>query len=514
MHLKLITHVVRQFLVLLLIVSLVGSRSIAAFANELPDIGSSADTIMSPEDEKKLGKEFMRQVRSSFKLIDDIASIEYIQNLGTKLASQIDTRDQTFTFFIVNDPTINAFAGPGGYIGVHTGLISAAQTEGELASVLAHEIAHVVQRHLIRSLESSNTSQKLSLATFGAMLAAIILGGHVDGQVSEAVIASTVAGSAQHQLSFSRAHEQEADRVGIEMLYRAGYDPENMANFFEILQQHTRLAQNDIPEFLLTHPVTASRIADARNRAAALPPIPKNSQSDHGYSVFPTAFEIAKTRIEVLTSTQQQQNEAISILEKIISKKQKLTPLRQYEIALRYQKIDEYDKARHWFNALLKSEPQRISYIVAAAENEIADQKYQTAIRLMREKLLIYPNNYELTTLYAQAALLNHEATDAQAALQNLIRANHFRPATYKLLATASQQAGRNSEAYEALGEYYYELGDINIAIKHFEAALENSDNDKIRNLRLKAKIAQLKKELLKIRTEPQNSRNYFDKPL
>jgi len=514
MHLKLFTHIARQLLILLIIVIPLGGKSIVVFANELPDIGSSADALMSPEDELKLGKEFMRQVRSSFKLIDDIASIEYIQNLGTKLASQIDTRDQSFSFFIVNDPTINAFAGPGGYIGVHTGLISAAQTEGELASVLAHEIAHVVQRHLIRSWESSNTSQKLSLATFGAMLAAIILGGHIDGQVSEAVIASTVAGSAQHQLSFSRAHEQEADRVGIEMLYRAGYNPDNMANFFEILQQRTRLAQNDIPEFLLTHPVTASRIADARNRAAAFPPQPKSSQSENGSSAIPTAFEIAKTRIDVLTSSQQQQIEAISNLEKIISKKQILTPLRQYELALRYQSIDDYDQARRWYATLLKSEPQRISYIVADAENEIADKKYQTAIKLTHEKLLIYPNNYELTTLYAQAALLNHQAKNAQDALQNLIRANHFRPTTYKLLATASQQAGHSSEAYEALGEYYYEVGDINIAIKHFEAALENSDKEKIRDLRLKAKIAQLKSELLKIRTEPQNSRNNFDKPL
>ena len=130
------------------------------------------------------------------------------------------------------------------------------------------------------------------------------------------------------------------------------------------------------------------------------------------------------------------------------------------------------------------------------------------------EKLLIYPNNYELTTLYAQASLLNNKAKNAQIALQNLIRSNHFKPFTYKLLATAAQQADHNSEAYEALGEYYYELGDINIAIKHYEAALEKSDKEKTRELRLKAKIAQLKKELLKIRTEPQNTRNYFDKPL
>ena len=135
---------------------------------------------MSPEDEKRLGKEFMRQVRYALKLEHDVTSNEYIQTLGNKLASQIDTRGQSFTFFLVSDSSINAFAGPAGYIGVHTGLIEAAENEGELSSVIAHEIAHVVQRHLLRSIESS---QNMSIATVGALLAAILLGGQVGGQV-------------------------------------------------------------------------------------------------------------------------------------------------------------------------------------------------------------------------------------------------------------------------------------------------------------------------------------------
>ena len=218
--------------------------SIPVSASNLPDMGNSAELLMSPEDEKRIGLEFMRQVRQQLKLEDDVISNEYIQHLGNKLASQIDTRGQTFTFFIVSDPSINAFAGPGGFIGVHTGLILSAKTEGELASVLAHEIAHVVQQHLLRSMESS---QGMSLATFGAIVAAMVLG----GQVGEAVFASTIAGTTQSQLSYSRAHEQEADRVGIEMLSRAHYDPNDMPNFFETLQKQNRYSQHNIPEINL-----------------------------------------------------------------------------------------------------------------------------------------------------------------------------------------------------------------------------------------------------------------------
>jgi len=457
---------------------------------------------MSPEDEKKLGKDFMRQVRQSLKLEDDVTSNEYIQTLGNKLASQIDTRGQSFTFFIVADSTINAFAGPAGYIGVHTGLIQAAETEGELASVLAHEIAHVVQQHLLRSIESS---QNMSLATVGAIIAAILLGGEAGGQVSEAVIASTVAGSVQKQLSFSRTHEQEADRVGIEMLYRAGYDPNNMADFFEILQQRSRFTQHDIPEFLLTHPVTTSRIADTRGRAAAYKDLV--SSSDGVKKVMAgraTQFELVKARLKVLTENLGNQAEQITNLENTIKKSEITNHVQVYELALRYQQQGQYDKAKHLLGKLLHQEPQRIAYIIAAVENEISAKKYATAINLIENPVLVYPNNYALTTLYAKALIFNNQPKKAMDALQNLIRSGRYTPDTYKLFATAAKNTGKDSDAYEAMGNYYYELGEINTAISHFEEALTKADNDNFRELRLKARISQLKGELLKMRTEQQ----------
>ena len=468
--------------------------TVVSSASNLPDIGNSAELLMSPEDERRLGNEFMRQVRAALPLVDDITSNEYIQALGEKLASQIDTRGQKFTFFIVDDPTINAFAGPAGYIGVHTGLILAAKTEGELSSVMAHEIAHVTQRHLFRSIESS---QNMSIATVGAIIAAILLGSAAGGEVGEAVLASTMAGAQQQQLSYSRAHEQEADRVGIEMLASAGYNPNDMANFFETLEKQSRFSAHSIPEFLLTHPVTTSRIADTRGRAAAYKYVPRQKASKYE----PSAFQLLRTRLNVLTVHNEQQKELIREFEKSLKKTEKVNHLKLYEMALRYQQQGDYNQSRKLLARLLKSDSQRLAYILAAAENEINAKNYSTAIDLLHEPMLINPNNLALTTLHAKASLLINDVETVIPLLENQIRSGRYTPETFKLLANASQKAGKTSEAYEALGNYYLALGEFNTAIKHFEEALQKTGNDNFRELRLKAKIKQLKGDLVSNRT-------------
>lgn len=478
--------------------------------NILPDIGSSSEQLMSPEDEKRLGKEFMHQVRQSLKLVDDSTSNEYIQALGEKLASQIDTRGQTFSFFIVQDSTINAFAGPAGYIGVHSGLIDAAESEGELASVMAHEIAHVVQQHLLRSLESS---KNMSLATVGALIAAIVLGGQAGGQVGEAVFASTVAGATQQQLSYSRAHEQEADRVGIEMLARAGYNPNDMARFFEVLQQKSRIGQHNIPEFLLTHPVTGSRIADSKGRAASYHFTPPKPDSTTSSNTAPT-FELVKARLEVLSEDRSEQKEILRSMEKALANSGKSNHVLLYKIALHHQQLGNYDRARTILSQLREAEPQRIAFVIASAENEIDSQNYQRAIEILQEPILLYPDNPALTMLKAKALLMSDEAASAMRVLQEQIRSGRYTPENYKLLASAAQKSGHISEAYEALGNYYFALGETNTAIKHFEAALEKTAQDKYRELRLRARIKQLKEEMVINQSSEQKPGKYFDKPV
>lgn len=235
---------------------------------QLPDIGKVGSRILSPHEEQQLGQEFMRSVRNSLNLLDDLPTTTYLQGLADRLASSLQEEHAPITVFLVNDPTINAFAGPGGYIGVHTGLLLSAQTEDELASVLAHEIAHVTQRHLVRAFQAS---QRLSLPTMGALIAAVVLGG-TNPQVGEAVLATAVANSAQQQLTHSRSNEQEADNIGLDMLVNANFNPQAMVEFFETLQNKQRLTEFSAPEFLRTHPLTVGRIADTRNRAAQYAP--------------------------------------------------------------------------------------------------------------------------------------------------------------------------------------------------------------------------------------------------
>lgn len=482
-----------------LVLVLLLTPSLALATNNLPDIGNSAELLMSPEDEKRIGQEFMRQVRHQLKLEEDLISNQYIQHLGDKLASQIDTRGQSFTFFIISDPSINAFAGPGGFIGVHTGLILAANTEGELASVLAHEISHVVQRHLLRSMESS---QNMSLATFGAIIAAMILG----GEVGEAIFASTIAGTTQTQLSYSRAHEQEADRVGIEMLVRAHYDPDDMPNFFETLQRRNRFSQHNIPELLLTHPVTASRIADTRARAATYKKagsstVAKNSLVKNKHNKA-TQFQLIQARLEILSQSVASLTEYSNLETPGKPENRKTNHLELYKKGLELFRRGDHKKARKLFRQLVEEEPLRIAYLATAAENEIADKNYKAAVELLKEPLLTYPNNLSLTLLSAKAQLLDKNPEDARSLLQKQIRSGLYTAETYKLLAKAEKQSGYESQAYEAMGDYYYALREINSAINHFEQALKKNSDGNFRELQLKGRISQLKAELLKLRTD------------
>lgn len=236
-------------------------------ASELPDLGESARTSFSEAQEARLGREIMRQIRSTRDYLDDAEITDYLNTVGDRLAASSPSPYRHFEFFVVRDPTINAFALPGGYIGVHTGLISAARNESELAAVLAHEIAHVTQNHIARMVDAQKTSGLASLAA----LAIAILAARSNSQVSQA--AATLAGAmnVQSQLDFSRDHEREADRVGLQTLAQAGYSPAGMVSFFERLQAQGRLMETNAPAYLRTHPLTFQRIADMQNRVADMP---------------------------------------------------------------------------------------------------------------------------------------------------------------------------------------------------------------------------------------------------
>ncbi len=223
-------------------------------AQQLPDLGDSSQAALSPAQERKIGEAIVRQIRAQGFYLQDPEVNDYLNELGHRLVAASHDTKQDFEFFAVPDPQINAFALPGGYIGVHTGLVLLAQNESELASVLAHEISHVTQRHMSRMVANQKNSMLLSLAGLALAVLASRAGGANGSQGVQAAIAGSQALAAQNQLNFTRENEYEADRIGFSRLVAAGFDPNGMAVFMERLQRASRFADGNTPSYLRTHP--------------------------------------------------------------------------------------------------------------------------------------------------------------------------------------------------------------------------------------------------------------------
>jgi beta-barrel assembly-enhancing protease len=448
----------------------------------LPDFGDPSGALISPIEEQQLGAEFMRSVRRSVKVIDDPEVEEYIQNLGYRLVAGADPQPYRFTYFVIQEPDINAFAGPGGYIGVNSGLILMAQSESELASVLAHETAHVTQHHLLRTFAKEN---RASIPTMAALIAALILGVH-SPQVAEAAIASTLAGSAQMQISFTRENELEADRVGMQILVSAGYDPRNMAAFFERLQQATRFYESGVPKLLLDHPVTAERIAYSKSRAEQYPHITPPDD---------LPFQLIRAKLRVITTADD--NQSVQFFADALKRKTYANEeAAHYGYALALLNKGEIDEARKQVKWLLNKSPNRIAYLVIEAQVESAAGNGKTALKIYDDALKLYPRNYPLTVLDSAELLHEGQAAAARQLLREYLRYREPKPLLYKQLAQAENDAGFPIESLQAMAEYDYLNGQTRSAIERLNQALRLTKNDDFYHAsRIEARLKELKRQ-------------------
>jgi len=243
-----------------------------AFATDvrLPNLGSSAGQIASPEQQRQYGFYVLHELRNQNGVLDDALLADYLNTLGYRLVANSAQADQPFTFFVVRDTEINAFALPGGFVGVNAGLITTTENENELAAVLAHEISHVTQNHLIRAVEAEQKMTPLMLlAMVGAIAASAHQSPYSTSNSDIGAIAAVQGLAQQMQINFTRQDESEADRVGINTLAKSGFDPDAMAEFFERMQRALRpgFDENDVPALLMDHPVTTARISEAKARA-------------------------------------------------------------------------------------------------------------------------------------------------------------------------------------------------------------------------------------------------------
>lgn len=458
------------------------SASATAQMSHLPELGDPSATILSPQEDYRLGQAFMRNLRQNVDIIEDPELNAYINSLGYRLLAAAGT-DLPFHFFIVDAPSINAFAGPGGHIGIHSGLILAAQSEGELAAVMAHEIAHVTQRHLARAFQKASASQ---LQTAAAIIAAILLG---SPQLSSAMIATAAAGSIQQQLNFTRAHEQEADRVGIDILVNSGFDPYHMPAFFGRLQEAYRYMESNLPELLRTHPVTPSRIADSQNRAGQYPDITQR-QSD--------SFPFIQARLRAMAD--QEHRYRLKELEARLSQSDALSAAEQYEYALFQLQLGNLEQADTFSRALLQKTPESEQFIALRAHVELEQGEHQAALQRLQKALKLFPLHPQLTVLYARALIQADRPRQAADALRELIQKpqQFVLPSYYQLLAKAESAADRQSNAYMALADYYQMIGQLRTAIEQLENALSHTAADNsFQTERIKAQLTLLKRQAL-----------------
>ncbi|QKT04374.1 M48 family metallopeptidase [Ectothiorhodospiraceae bacterium 2226] len=453
----------------------------AAGPLDLPEMGSSSSTVLSAEQERQIGESAMRSLRSALRLLDDPVVESYVQNLGDRLAAYANETTYQFTFFVVDDPSINAFAMPGGYIGVHVGLILAAESEHELAAVLAHEIAHVTQRHIARQVERQN---RMGLPGAAAILAAMVLSQY-SPQAAQAALATYTAGSIQMAINHTRAHEYEADRVGIQLLARAGFDPEAMPAFFERLQRHARLHGSAPPEILSTHPVHASRIADARHRAE------EQRGETREESV---AFHLAQARLRVLLS-REPRAVAADFQRELAADNHGHPETLRYGRALALLEAREVAAAQTLVAGLLEESPDQLEYLLLKAEVEKTAGHAERSAESYRELVELYPGNVALTRAYASTLMEFGRAGEARTLLRDHLRYNEADAQLYHLLARAHSELGEAAAAHQAMAEHYYLNGNVHRAVEQLRQALRRDDLGAHERARVNARLENMELE-------------------
>ena len=452
---------------------------LAAQEPNLPDFGSPADAIINKNQEEQLGRQVVAQMRNAGGILEDPQLQEYIDSIGSQLVGQASDGSQNFQFFVVDDGAINAFALPGGYIGVNAGLILTSESESELAGVLAHEIAHVTQRHIARSIYDSQRTSILSMAT---MLAAVLLGAAADagGDAMTGIVTASQAAQIQRQINFTRSNEHEADRVGIETLSAAGFDTRGMATFFEKLARRYGMAREQIPALLQTHPVTSARIAEARERSRLLPAATHTNSMGYG---------VAKARLTI------QQARSVSNARDIFAARIEQGNgdfSDRYGLALCQASLGLIDEADRTLNALVDEYPSIIAFWIARAETLMLAGFVDAAIDVYVEANGLFPRNVPLAISFAESLINAGQPARAHALLLDLLNNVPPTPEQIRLIARAANAEGDVGNAYYYMGEYYLSVGNPALAMTQLRMALEAPGVNSVDRSRYDARLRQI----------------------
>jgi beta-barrel assembly-enhancing protease len=427
--------------------------------NSLPDLGSGANAILSRADEYQIGRMVVRDLRSQNLLLDDPETADYLQSLGNRIGAEAQDGEHKLTFLPVRDNSINAFALPGGFIGIHSGLLLLTEDESELAAVMAHEIGHVTQRHIARTVQAEG---RIGLTSIATLLGAVLIGiatGSPDATMG--MVSMAQATTMQQQINFTRREEHEADRVGIGYLAAAGFDPNGMPGFFSTMMRQRGIGGDDIPPLLLTHPVETERLAEARARIESMPPMPRRSDS--------ASYPYIRERLRVLT------NPPKNDLRRYYTNRranEPSDPALQYGQALAEIAANNASAAVSLLKPLVSAQPQLPLLHTALAQALLAADQKDKAIATFENALMLSPRNVPISVRYAEALVKVGSAKKAHALLLDLFNNVPPTPEQIRLIAIVANAAGDTADAYYYMGELNIANGDLMLATTQLDLAL------------------------------------------
>ena len=438
---------------------LLAAFSLSCYSAEinLPLLGDSSSGIVSKQQEYKLGKSWLQAFRRHVQLHDDPLLQSYLEQLCYDLVAHSDLEDTRLTLVVVNNPTINAFAVPGGVIGIHTGIFTYADNEDQLSSIIAHEIAHLSQRHFARSMEAQRSASAISLA---GLLGTVLVSSQADTDAAIATLTTAQAISADQQLRYSRSNEQEADRQGIKILTKAGRDPGASADMLNNMLALSRYKGNRPPEFLLTHPVTERRVADTRARTISAKTRHYPESSD---------YFIMQARAAVIM-----QNDAkysVSYFKQKLDANRLQKKAAKYGLALAYSKLGDYKKTSQILTSLLSQDPLNRLLVYSDIENDLLAKNYKSALNKLDYQLKLNRKNYPLQSLLAETLWQSKQYKESARVLSKLSNQRKEDPAIWYKLAEVRGLAGDISGVHKARAEYFILIGAFERAKKQLTLA-------------------------------------------
>ena len=446
-------------------------------ASDLPSLGDASSAIVSPQQEHQLGRAWLSLVRGQVSQLDDPQLKDFVETSVYRLSETSQLQDRRLEFVLLNSPQINAFAAPGGIVGVNGGLFLYAQTEAEYASVMAHELAHLSQRHFARGLEAQ---QRMQLPVMAGLLAGIVAAAAGAGDLGIAAIASTQAAAMQEQRRFSRQNEQEADRIGLVNLEKAGFDPRAMPSMFERLMRQYRYDRMP-PEFLLTHPVSESRIADTRNRA---------EQYTAKGTLDSVRYQLMRARVQLVY--EETPGLAAKRFRNMLDENPQMEAAR-YGLAIAQIKSGQHKDARETLQPLLASAPNDVSYNLAQIELDMAANRLGDAQSRVTRLLSLYPNSYPVNQAHIDLLMKQSRTQEAERALDDLLKTRGKDPDVWYQVAEVRGLIGNTIGLHQARGEFFALVGDYNQALEQLDFAKRRASN----NFQLASRIDARQRELM-----------------